>query len=186
MPRKGIQPFDRVQIVALLSARHTEQDVADRLNVTQSSVSEMWRKYREMSNVNDKSRSGCTHMTTPVQDCYPQISARRRPASTARQIGYNFTRATGMRISDQTVRRRLHQGKSSFQKTNEKFCTDPTDLKHSLINIGWLQNGGMSSLLTRPGLVWDRTLDVLGFEEPQEVTRNTDTFRKSIRLQVEV
>ena len=32
------------------------------------------------------------------------------PTSTARHIGYDFTQATGIRISDQTVCRRLHQG----------------------------------------------------------------------------
>ena len=55
-----------------------------------------------------------------------------------------------------------------------------------LINIGPLHNGGMSCLLTRPGFVSDQTLDVLRFGETLEDTRNTDTFRKSFRLQAEV
>ena len=55
-----------------------------------------------------------------------------------------------------------------------------------LINIGPLQNGGMSCLLTKPGLVWDRTVGVLEFVEALKDTRNIDTFRKSIRLQVEL
>ena len=109
MPCRGIQPFDVVQIVPLLSAGHTQQGVADQLNVTQTGVSKVWRKYRETENVNDRPRSGRPHMTTPMQDRYLQLSARRHPTSTARHIGYDFIQATGMRISDQTVRRRLHQ-----------------------------------------------------------------------------
>ena len=108
MPLRGIQQFDMVQIVALLSAGHTQQDVADRLNVTQSGVSKVWRTYRETGNVNDRPHSGRPRMTTPMQDRYLQLSARRRPRSTARHIGYDFTWAAGMCISDQTVHRRLH------------------------------------------------------------------------------
>ena len=105
MPRRSIQPFDRVHIVAFLSADHTQQVVADRLN-----VKVVWRKNRETGNVNDRPRSGRLRITTPMQDRYLQLSVRRRLTSTARHIGHDFTRATGMRISDQTVRRRLHQG----------------------------------------------------------------------------
>ena len=110
MPCRSIHPFVRVQIVALLSAGHAQQDVADRLNFIQSGVSKMWRKYRETGNVNDRPRSGHPHMTTPMQDCYFQLSSHGCPTSTARHIGCDFTQATGMHISDQTVHKRLHQG----------------------------------------------------------------------------
>ena len=186
MPRRGIQPFYRVQIVALLSAGHTQQDVADRLNVTQSGVSKVWRKYRETGNVNDRPRSGRTRTATPIQNSYLQLSARRHPTSTARHIGYDFARATGMRISDQQCVEDCIRVVfiPVLHWTNGTEVIAGTGLL--LINIGPLQNGGMSCLLTRPGLVWDRTLDVLGFGKALEDTKNTDMFRKYIRLQLEV
>ena len=113
MPCRGIQPFDRIHI---LSAAHTQQDVADRLNVTQSGVFKVWRKYRESGNVNDRPRRGHPRMTTPMQDRYLQLSACRRPTLTARHIGYDFTWETGMRISDQTVRSRFYQSGLHFRR----------------------------------------------------------------------
>ena len=83
-----------------------------------------------------------------------------------------------MRISDQTVRRRLYQVVfipedqwEVLHWTNGTEAIAGTGLL--LIKFGPLQNGGMSCLLTRPGLVWDRILDVLGFGEALEDTRNT-------------
>ena len=137
MPRRGIQPFDRVQIVALLSAGHTQQDVADWLNVTQSGVSKVWRKYRELGNVNDRPRSGHPCMTTSIQDLYLQMLARRRPTPTARHIGYDFTQVTGMHISDQTVRRRLHHSRRPMRS----------------FALNQWNRGNQLCLLTRPGLV---------------------------------
>ena len=122
MPHRGIKPFDRVQIVALLSAGHTQQDVADRLNVIQSGVSKVWREYRETGNVTDRPRGGRPRMTTPMQDRYLQLLARRRPTSTARHIGYDFTWATGMPISDQTVRIWLHQGGFQSRRPMRTFA----------------------------------------------------------------
>ena len=72
MPRRGIKPFDRIQVVALLSAGHTQQDVTDRSNVTQSGVAKVWREYRETGNVNDRPRSGRPRTTTLMQDRYLQ------------------------------------------------------------------------------------------------------------------
>ena len=48
--------------------RSYTEDVADRLNATQSGVSKVWRKYRETGIVNDRPRSGRPRMTTPMQD----------------------------------------------------------------------------------------------------------------------
>ena len=75
-----------------------------------------------MGNVNDRPRSGCPRMTTPMQDSYLQVFARRRPTSAARHIGYDFTRATGMHISDQTVRKRLHQSGLHSRRPMRSFA----------------------------------------------------------------
>ncbi|GFX12223.1 transposable element Tcb2 transposase [Trichonephila clavipes] len=47
-------------------------------------------------------------VTTPRQDRYLVISARRQRGSTARALGLALTVATGIRISRQTVYRRLN------------------------------------------------------------------------------
>ncbi|KAJ4444631.1 hypothetical protein ANN_06427 [Periplaneta americana] len=148
MPRRRIQTFDRVQIVVLLSASHTQQDVADRLNVAQSSVSKVSRMYRESGNVNDRPRSGRPRVTTPRQDRYLQVSALRRPTSTASALRYDLSRETGVHIADQTVRRRLHEVGLHSRRSMRSFVLNQKNqayrrnwgLAHQYWTIGPLQN----------------------------------------------
>ena len=191
MPRRGIQPFDRVKRMALFSAGHTQQDVADRLNATQSGVSKVWRntERREIWTIElavvvlvwqHQSRivtSNCR--LAGVQHQLPEISDMTSPG----QQGCVSQTKQCVEDSIRMVFIPEYQWEVLYWTNGTEAIAGTGVL---LINIGPLQNEGMSCLLTRPGLVWDRTLDVLGLGEAQEDTRSTDTFRKSIRLQVEL
>ena len=48
-------------------------------------------------------------MTTPQEDRYLRISALRNRFATARQIEMDFRRGTGVHLSNQTTRNRLHE-----------------------------------------------------------------------------
>ena len=163
--------------------------MAYKLNVIQSCVSKVWRKYRDTRNVNDKPRSGRPRMATPMQARYLQLSARRHPTWTTRHVGYYFTRATGMRISDQTVHRRFHHGGLHSRRPMISFALNQRNrgnrrnwaLAHQYWTIADWRNV-MFADETRIG--WRPNTRLLGFGEVLEDTRSTDTFRKSIRLQV--
>ena len=91
MPNRSMQRFDRVLIVDLISAGHTKQDVADRLNVTHTTVSKVLGKNRETENMNARPHNGRPHITIPLQDRLLQLTIPKSPTSTARNLRYDFS-----------------------------------------------------------------------------------------------
>ncbi|GFW01154.1 transposable element Tcb2 transposase [Trichonephila clavipes] len=70
----------------------------------------LWMRFQRTGDVTGQPVSGQPRerVTTPRQDRYLAISARRQRGSTARAQGSALTVATGIRISRQTVYRRLN------------------------------------------------------------------------------
>ena len=56
-----------------------------------------------------RSRRGRRRLTTPRQDRYLRVRVGRHRRSTARDLQEDLRRATGVHVSDQTVRNRLHE-----------------------------------------------------------------------------
>ncbi|GFW02870.1 transposable element Tcb2 transposase [Trichonephila clavipes] len=89
----------------------SQTEVSRILNVDQSVISRLWQRFQRTGDVTRQPVSGRPRVTTPRQDRYLVISARRQRGSTARALGSALTVATGIRISRQTVYRRLnHSG----------------------------------------------------------------------------
>ena len=87
-----------------LSQRH----VAWYLGVSPSVVNRLWNRYLETRNYNRRLGQGRQRATTGVQECYLRTLALRNRQSTARALRNDFQLATGVRLSNQTVRNRLH------------------------------------------------------------------------------
>lgn len=108
MPRRSITLFNRARIIALIQEGLTQTAVANRLGVNQSDVSRGWRRYQQTHSVSDRLRTGRPRSTTAAQDRFVMITATRGPMSTATELRADLRRASGVQVSTQTIRNRLH------------------------------------------------------------------------------
>ncbi|GFT28159.1 uncharacterized protein K02A2.6 [Trichonephila clavipes] len=81
---------------------------ARRLNVSRSVVQRLWDQYQSEDSVSRRPVPGRPRATTPAEDRFLALSARRRRTTTVLQLVADHFQASGRRISATTVRNRLH------------------------------------------------------------------------------
>ena len=96
----------RENAVGRLRAGQRQADVAHALNVSQSTTSRLWNRFRQSGSTADAPRSGRPRVMTPAQDCFIRLRHLRNrflsAQSTVQALPGN------QRISRQTVRNRIH------------------------------------------------------------------------------
>ncbi|GFW25250.1 transposable element Tcb2 transposase [Trichonephila clavipes] len=86
----------------------SQADAARRLNVSRSVVRRLWDQYQSEDSVSRRPVPGRPRATTPAEDRFLTLSARRRRTTTVPQLVADHFQASGRRISTTTVRNRLH------------------------------------------------------------------------------
>ena len=86
----------------------TQRDVATELGVSQSCIRNIWRRFQDTQSYSRRPGSGRRRSTSERDDRYLRIVARRNPFHSARRVNSQFRQATGIVLSAQTVRNRLH------------------------------------------------------------------------------
>ncbi|GFV48627.1 transposable element Tcb2 transposase [Trichonephila clavipes] len=86
----------------------SQADAARRLNVSRSVVQRLWDQYHFEDSVSRRPVPGRPRATTPAEDRFLALSARRRRTTTVPQLVADHFQASGRRISATTVRNRLH------------------------------------------------------------------------------
>ena len=99
-----------LRALGMLQVGTTQTVVARTMNVSQSVISRLWSRYRATHSVNDRRRSGRPMATTHAQDRFIRTLALRNHVKTANQIRARLQADTGVRVSAQTIRNRLHRG----------------------------------------------------------------------------
>ena len=94
--------------IGLLQGGNTQADVARQLNVSQSVISRLWNRHQQTGNVTDIHRAGRPRATTRQQDRLLVTSALRDRHQNATQLQRRLYQVTGVQVSTQTVRNRLH------------------------------------------------------------------------------
>ncbi|GFW63461.1 HTH_Tnp_Tc3_2 domain-containing protein [Trichonephila clavipes] len=84
--------------------------VAAEFGIAHSIVSRLWRQFQTTGTAIRGFSSGRPRGTTPADDRYIVLQARRNRRQTAGEIARNTTQATGRPISRFTVARKLHGG----------------------------------------------------------------------------
>ncbi len=107
--RRYLQQHEVESLIQMLEDGITQRDTAAAFGVTQSVVSRAWNRYLASGGYVSRPGQGRLRCTTAGQDGYIRQMAVRRHHSTARALQMDFLQASGQRISDQTVRDRLHE-----------------------------------------------------------------------------
>ncbi|GFV24674.1 transposable element Tc1 transposase [Trichonephila clavipes] len=108
--RRHLDAFTRGRIIGKLEEGCSVTSVAAEFGIAHSIVSRLWRQFQTTGTAIRGFSSGRPRGTTPVDDQYIVLHARRNRRQTAGKIARHTTHATGRPISRFTVARRLHGG----------------------------------------------------------------------------
>ena len=105
--RRQIDSFMKGRIIGRLENGQSQTEVSRELNVPQSVISRLWRRFQDEGNVTRRPIQGRPRVTTVRQDRYLQLTAKRQKTLPARQLSNQLAATSGTRVSRQTVYRRL-------------------------------------------------------------------------------
>ncbi|GFX39621.1 transposable element Tc1 transposase [Trichonephila clavipes] len=108
--RRHLDAFTRGRIIGKLEEGRSVTSGAAEFVIAHSIVSRLWRQFQTTGTAIRGFSSGRPRGTTPTDDRYIVLQARRNRRQTAGEITRHTTQATGRPISRFTVARRLHGG----------------------------------------------------------------------------
>ncbi|GFW86284.1 transposable element Tcb2 transposase [Trichonephila clavipes] len=108
--RRHLDAFTRGRIIGNLEEGRSVTSVAAEVGIAHSIVSRLWRQFQTTGTTIRGFSSGRPRATTPADDRYFVLQARRNRRQTAGEIARHTTQAIGRPISRFTVARRLHVG----------------------------------------------------------------------------
>ncbi|GFW40104.1 hypothetical protein TNCV_5117871 [Trichonephila clavipes] len=85
-------------------------DVAREFDIAHSVVSRLWKSFKTTGMCSRRHGGGSVRSTTPAEDRYIVLSAKRNRRTTAQQVANQFLAVSGKQISRKTVARRLRGG----------------------------------------------------------------------------
>ncbi|GFW77231.1 paired domain-containing protein [Trichonephila clavipes] len=94
----------RWRAVGCMEMGLSQADAARRLNVSRSVVQRLWDQYQSEDSVSRRPVPGRPRATTPAEDRFLALLARRRRTTTVPQLVADHFQASGRRISATTVR----------------------------------------------------------------------------------
>ncbi|GFX51079.1 transposable element Tcb2 transposase [Trichonephila clavipes] len=108
--RHPIYVFMRGRIIGKIEERRKITDVAREFYIAHSVVSRLWKSFKTTGMRSRRHGEGRVTSTTPAEDRYIVLSAKRDRRTTAQQVANQFLAASGKKISRNTVARSLRGG----------------------------------------------------------------------------
>ncbi|GFW80769.1 transposable element Tcb1 transposase [Trichonephila clavipes] len=100
----------RGRIIGKIEEGRKITDVAREFDIAHSVVSRLWKSFKTTGMCSRRHGGGRVRSTTPAEDRYIVLSAKRNRRTTAKQVPNQFLAASGKQISRKTVVRRLRGG----------------------------------------------------------------------------
>ncbi|GFX18814.1 transposable element Tcb2 transposase [Trichonephila clavipes] len=101
---------------------------------TSLSVSRLWKSFETTGMCSRRHVGGRVRSTTPAEDRYIVLSAKRNRRTTAQQVANQFLAASGKQISRKTVARRLRGG--GLYARRPVVCV-PLTRQHRTARLQW-------------------------------------------------
>ncbi|GFW83268.1 transposable element Tcb1 transposase [Trichonephila clavipes] len=105
--RHHIDDFMRGRIIGKIEEGRKIKKVAREFDIAHSVVSRLWKSFKTTGMCSRRHGGGRVRSTTPAEDRYIVLSAKRNRLTTAQQVANQFLTASGKQISRKTVVRRL-------------------------------------------------------------------------------
>ncbi|GFT46758.1 transposable element Tcb2 transposase [Trichonephila clavipes] len=106
--RSHLTDSEAWRMVGRLEGGQTQAEVARAIGVSQSVISRIWKRFLETESAGRRPGQGRRRATTPNEDRYLVLTARRHRNINATFLQQHLSSATGTTVSTQTVRNRLH------------------------------------------------------------------------------
>ena len=126
--------------IGMLHSGLSQRHVANVLGVSQSVVSRMWNRFITTGNVRHLHAGGGggrERSTNEVQDRFLVVQARRHQFDNATTLRRDFQNATGVRISTQTIRNRLHD---AGLRSRRPAIRVPLTRYHVQMRLAWARD----------------------------------------------
>ncbi|GFU95643.1 transposable element Tcb2 transposase [Trichonephila clavipes] len=135
--RHHIDDFMRGRIIGKIEEGRKIKDVAREFDIAHSVVSRLWKSFKTTGMCSRRHAGGRVRSTTPAEDRYIVLSAKRNRRTTAQQVANQFLAASGKQISRKTVARRLRGG--GLYARRPVVCVPLTSLQWCREHHNWTE-----------------------------------------------
>ncbi|GFW76282.1 HTH_Tnp_Tc3_2 domain-containing protein [Trichonephila clavipes] len=147
--RQHLDAFTQGRIIGKLEEGRSVTIVAAEFGIAHSIVSRLWRQFQTTETAIREFSSGRPRGTTPADDRYIVLQARRNRRQTVGKIARHTTQETGPPISRFTLARRLHGGGLFARRPVRLPIGEGVLCGAGNTGIGETMNGDEYSLLMR-------------------------------------
>ncbi|GFX91205.1 transposable element Tcb2 transposase [Trichonephila clavipes] len=132
--RKHLDDFLRGRIIGRLECGRTQLEVSEELGIAQCVISRLCQLFQDYGNVNRCYSTGRPRVTTPTEDRYLAVTAKRSRRSTASDLSRQLFSDAGTKVSMQTVYR--HLGHIGLYARRPVRCV-PLTATHCRLRLTW-------------------------------------------------
>ncbi|GFT68439.1 transposable element Tcb2 transposase [Trichonephila clavipes] len=132
--RHDIDDFMRGRIIGKIEEGRKITDVAREFDIAHSVVSRLGKSFKTTGMCSRRHGGGRVRSTTPAEDRYIVLSAKRNRRTTSQQVANQFLAASGKQISRKTVARRLREG--GLYARRPVVCV-PLTRQHRTARLQW-------------------------------------------------
>ncbi|GFY00495.1 transposable element Tcb2 transposase [Trichonephila clavipes] len=125
--RSHLTDSEAWRVVGRLEGGQTQAEVAQAIGVSQSVIFRIWNRFLETGSSGRRPRQGRRRATTPNEDRYLVLMARRHRNMNATLFQQHLRSATGTTVSTQTVRNRLHAVGLYASRPMSRFSVHPNN-----------------------------------------------------------
>ncbi|GFY36724.1 transposable element Tcb2 transposase [Trichonephila clavipes] len=106
--RNHLTDSEAWRVIGRLEGGQTQAEIAQAIGVSQSVISRIWNRFLETESAGRRPVQSRRRATTPNEDRYLVLTARRHRNMNNTLLQQHLRSATGTMVSTQTVRNRLH------------------------------------------------------------------------------